>query len=279
MNLNNSVFLELARSANYNAQDDNGDDNGAFWTMVLGLASAFIRLLPSNDLTQHLHFANENQTTRANSLGSNITLMEAIGKFSEYLNVTQKSHNTKRAYIGDAKVVLGAVMGKFFTETSNLDDITIDKITTVHIEAVENWLFDVSTHRPKTRERIKQGWNVFCTYIGMADWKMTKKTNVSCDYSEGGLTNPEIIKLLEYCHEEVLAGKSIVEKIRYQRIIVAINLGWAEGLRSCECGNANFREAELEGRITIRGSKNNGERVLPLSDQTRQAILGLKDYW
>jgi len=42
-------------------------------------------------------------------------------------------------------------------------------------------------------------------------------------------------------------------------------------------GNANFREAELdEGRITIRGSKNNGERVLPLSDQTRQAILDLK---
>ena len=269
--MNNSIFLELEESKKRTPHDD----KAAFWGFVMEVANVLAGLIPAGHFRE-IDYSPGYQTESLTFLGGG-TLEAAIDEFSKHLDSSEKSLGTKKAYISDTRKVLNAIVERFFGVECSLDSVMVAEITKVHIERVENWLFDESGHRPKTRRRIKQGWNAFCDFAGMKEWKMTKKTNVSCDYPDGGLSNAELVEMLKYCHGQVAQAKSSAEKIRFQRMIVAINLGWAEGLRSCEYRNANFREAEIHGRIIIRGSKNNGERVLPLSSQTRQAILKLKE--
>jgi site-specific recombinase XerD len=207
---------------------------------------------------------------------ASFSLNDCIAEFSKHLIKSKKSHNTQRAYISDVKTVLSAV-AKEIRNVASLDNVKLNEITKEKVEKVEFWLFHESNHKPRTKERIKHGWSAFCAFIGRSDWKMTEKTNVSCDYRQGGLSNSYVLKILDYCRSEIDKADNLKKKIRLQRLAVAINLGWAEGLRSSEYHNANFDEVEIDGQITIRGSKNKGHRAIPLSEQTIQAIIDLKD--
>ena len=60
------------------------------------------------------------------------------------------------------------------------------------------------------------------------------------------------------------------------RIEIMMLLGWGSGFRSCEYGNATFDEIINTGFVTIRNSKHDGTRRVPVTDETQEAVSRLK---
>jgi len=144
------------------------------------------------------------------------------------------------------------------------------------IEAAEYQLFRESKKKPKTLDRLKQGWNCFCKHIGMEDWRFTDKINTTREYRPEAISNADVVKMLEFCKHAAETAKTVTERVRWSRIEIMMLLGWGSGFRSCEYGNATFEEIINTGFVTIRNSKHDGTRRVPVTDETQEAVSRLK---
>jgi len=120
------------------------------------------------------------------------------------------------------------------------------------------------------------GWNTFCSFLGINDWKFKPQENVGREYKKDVISNVEVLKILDNINEQNKIAESPAELIRLKRQEIAILFGWSMGLRSCEYKNANFDDVEQHGKIVIRNSKHNGMRDVALTNEAKIAILELK---
>ena len=157
------------------------------------------------------------------------------------------------------------------------DKLDVAEITVEQVKAIEQKLFRGNELKPNSLIRLKHGWNSFCTFVGMIEWKFTLQINMGRIYKNEVISNADVLMMLDYCQKQYETSNTDAMRIRWLRIEIAIRLGWSQGFRSCEYVNATFAEVMQTGRISIRNSKHGGYREVAVTQETKAAILKLKD--
>ena len=197
-----------------------------------------------------------------------------IKTFADSLERGKKSKKTAKDYSSDIRRVLTAISSEFF-DNKAVDKLDLSEITAEQTCVIESKLFENSLLAPATLDRLKQGWNSFCSFIGMECWKFTYTTNTIQEYKDDAVSNFDVLRMLDFCQQASKNAKSLAERTRWLRIEILIGLGWGSGLRSCEYANTKFDEVERTGRVTIRNSKHNGSRKVAIIKDTLEAIKEL----
>jgi len=177
----------------------------------------------------------------------NGTVFDKLKEFENYLQNGRKNgvkggdkaKKTVKSYFFDAKSVLNEISEKHFGG-ADLNAIDLSSITSNHVYDAEKFLFRESGKAPSTLGRLVIGWNSFCTFLGMNRWKFQYKENVGREYKADVISNDEVLMMLESIKEQAENSESLVERIRLKRQEIALLLGWVQGLRSCEYGDARF---------------------------------------
>ena len=204
------------------------------------------------------------------------TAKARIGEFSDSLRDKGKAERTFNGYPSNARSVLRKV-SKMFHGNVGLDKLDLSAITAEQIKAVEQYMYSGYDFKTASLFRIKHGWNNFCEFIGMGNWKFTRKINEAKAFKNEVISNEDVVKILQHCRDERERAKTAKARIRWLRREIAILLGWSAGLRSCEYGNAKFDEIINKGRITVRNSKHGGSREVGVTKETREAVPKLKE--
>ena len=216
----------------------------------------------------------------------NATAEEKLLEFKVYLRDRKdrkkgdkrrdKAEKTVNSYFFDASCVLKTIAEKHF-DGADLSELNLSDITSSHVLEAERFLFKESGKAPSTLGRLTIGWNTFCTFLGTNGWNFIPQENVGREYKKDVISNDEVLKMLEYIKAQIESAESLAAQIRLKRQEIALLLGWVQGLRSCEYGNANFDDVEKHGKIVIKNSKHNGTREVALTDEALTAILELKE--
>jgi site-specific recombinase XerD len=197
-------------------------------------------------------------------------------KFFEYLKAN-KSEKTAQGYFYDVRNVL-TVISKNSFENKPLDKLNLALITADQVKQAERNLIKSSDFQPSTLERMKQGWNQFCLFLGMAGWKFEVKINAAETYRDDAISTEDVKKMLKYCQEQRATAKSDAEIIRWYRKEIAIRLGFEMGFRSCEYSNVTFNAVERGKRIFIKHSKADGSRKVPLTKEIKAVVAAFKAF-
>jgi len=198
-----------------------------------------------------------------------------LSAFISMLAKEKKAPKTVKCYTSDVKNVMKFIAEKFF-DGREFSEINICEVTKENIETAEQYFFRESKQKPKTLNRLKQGWNSFCNYLGVWNWRFTEKIKAVRTYKREAISNEAVVKMLDFCRQRAEDSATIFSRIRWLRTEIMIGLGWTGGFRSCEYVNANFDEIEETGLVTIRNSKHDGSREVPLTTETQEAVARLK---
>ncbi len=83
----------------------------------------------------------------------------------------------------------------------------------------------------------------------------------------------EVDRLIEQAQQEAIAGKgSIVKQLRAKRLYCLIELLYATGLRVSELVSLPFASSRTKDRFLNVTGKGNKERIVPLSEKSKQAM-------
>ena len=150
---------------------------------------------------------------------------EQLSAFRSYLkNTRNRADKTAQGYFYDAKTVLAVISEDNFNGIS-LDKLDVSSITPVQVKQAEQKISSGDEFKTSTLLRLKQGWNRFCMFIGMAEWKFSYTLNAGNEYMDDVITNEEINTMLDYCKQRREEAKTDVERIRWYRKEIAIRLG------------------------------------------------------
>lgn len=202
-------------------------------------------------------------------------LANCLNSFSEKL--AEKSNKTRSSYLCDVKNILSYVTDNFFNK-SNFSQIKLEQITDEQIEKTIDWLFLESKYTAKTLIRRKYGWNKFCKFLGKNEWKITRKVNKTSYLEKDIIDTEQIISMILFCEKMIENTLNINNKILWLRRIVAINIGFNEGLRASEYKNVKFDDVLLKEKIEIRASKHDSWRTIPITSFTKKAIKNLHEF-
>ena len=204
------------------------------------------------------------------------TVENTIESFISSLKKDKKASKTIKGYTADTIAVMNVIASEYF-HGNELNEINLLQITEEQILAAEYHLFHESKKRkPKSLNRLKQGWNRFCKFIGKENWKFTTGINATQQYKSEAISNADVIKMIGFCQQQAAASSTITERTRWLRIEIMLGLGWAGGFRSCEYTNAKFDEIKNAGVITIVNSKQNGTREVPITSEVQKVAEELK---
>jgi integrase len=198
-----------------------------------------------------------------------------IERFADYLR-SDRAEKTAQGYYYDVRNVLTTISEGSFGDLP-LEKLDLAMITAAQVKQAEQKLFKVSDLKPATLARVKQGWNRFCLFVGMKEWKFTEKINAEV-YSDEVIFTADVLKMLEYCRQQREISKTTADRIRWYRKEIALRLGFEMGFRSCEYGNATFGEVDNRNRITIKHSKANGYREVSVTKETKSVIMEFRGF-
>jgi len=140
------------------------------------------------------------------------TIESHLSAFIASLKSDKKSPKTLKCYTADARIIMRIVADAHF-DGKSLNEINISQVTKEMIESAEYQLFRESKKKPKTLDRLKQGWNCFCKHIGMEDWRFTDTINTTREYRPEAISNANIVKMLEYCKHAAETAKTVTEQV------------------------------------------------------------------
>jgi len=195
--------------------------------------------------------------------------IENIENYKKYLEKEDKAQKTISSYITDVKRIFKIIQEKF----DNFIDVT-EKM----VKETINEIFNSKKLSASTLNRQKHGWNSFCKFIGMENFFIKKKINKTTNIRKKVIDNIDVRKMLNFYDKNYLQTTKDNEKIKYLLKILAINLGYNEGLRVSEYRNIKFSDIDT-GYISILNSKHNNYREVPISEYTSKIITKLKNLY
>jgi integrase len=242
-------------------------------SMVEKLPATMLNLPPLPLVATSNESAPETQETRACG-----TAGATIAAFSEYLRNKGKAERTYNGYPGNVRRVFTKILELKSNELndSDLEALDLSKIPHEWLKEAEYALYNHDKLSPTSFLRIKHGWNSFCSFIDMEEWKFTVKINSAEKLKTDPISNDAIIEILRICREKRQGSVTMKERIRLIRCEIAILLGWQLGLRSCEYKNAKFSEILYDDKITVKNSKHGGTRELGVSCEIAELVKELR---
>jgi hypothetical protein len=146
-----------------------------------------------------------------------------IAEFANALNDGEKAERTYNGYASNVRSVLRKVAKMFFGNIKP-EDVDLSKVTKEQIQEVQREIYSGGDFMPASLFRIKHGWNCFCAFVGMDEWKFTRKNNATEAPKADVIENEDVLKILEHCRKMREEATTEKARIRWLRREVAIRI-------------------------------------------------------